>query len=185
VVAVLVSAIALTAAVLADRPPFSASAVSARVTIVISDWEHRTEAAQLLGTTGGQPEIVGDRVLHGRLDLDTPPQTTTSELYYNLVLIDKARNLPLRNVFGPDGSWWGSPLHQVPRQYPWLSALAADDGSAVGVRAGRPGPIGFTAGLLLDEPTPAEGLLAVLILTDRDQIYWATEVPVTVLELPG
>jgi hypothetical protein len=181
-----ISAGAVGVGVWRDRPPYPASAVNPRVTLVISDWEHHAPVAALLGTTGEQPELTttGSEVaIYGRLDLDPAPNSSADD-YYHLVLIDLATNATLRNIYTAEGNSWGSMMNLVARKYPWLSAFAAVDGSALVAPAARPGPLVFTA--LFPRPIQPTQLRAVLVLfRAEDQVFWAVDVPISSLPAPS
>ena len=104
-------------------------------------------------------------------------------------MIDKRRDAVAEQLYDTDGGGWGGFYEDLPRRYPWLSAMAPtrtaagylSPGMAVSVSAGTPGPVSFV-GSFTDAAgiTPAD-LMVVLIFSGPDsQTYWAH--PVAMLQ---
>jgi hypothetical protein len=184
VVALSLSAGLLAYRLVGGRPPFDAAAVDPRVTVLVAEDFHYEAAAAALGTIGEQPEILAPgSLVYGRLDIDTP-SGVGGQYHYWVVVIDEVTNTAAQ-AFGTDGSGWGHPLYLVPRQYPWLSALAGSQGASAFQRSDRPGPILFTAFFEPGVTVSVDRLLVALILVGPgDRINWAAQVPVTALTLP-
>ncbi len=97
------------------------------------------------------------------------------------MVIDKRQNRIPPQIFGGEGSGYGSTLAALPQRYPWLSAMADREvngetrsaGMSVSVRAGTPGPMTFV-GSFPGAGLTAEDLMVVLIFTGpANQTYWA------------
>ncbi|MEU8078456.1 hypothetical protein AB0B31_23800 [Catellatospora citrea] len=174
-----------------DRPPYGPEAVHPVATIRLTDMEHFDADAAALGVSGLH-SMLGQTIL-GRLDVATPQPTSRG--YYQLIMIDRRYNRVVRQLYGRDGGGWGGDaLRDAWKRYPWLSALTPTphgnaeisypDGMAVGVQPDETS-VGFVGTLPRDEQTglsPSAHLMVALLFTGpQGQLYWAVEVPVTVV----
>ena len=168
-----------------DHPPYPASAINARATVVLSDFEHFDSAAASLGIDGLAPLLTTgpDRAVIGRLDYDVPPEADGADWYY-VVLIDKQTDTVAPLMFGRNGGGWNGFLDNVPRQHPWLSALSprqspSGHGLSVSGPANQTGPIVFSSLFPGRGPMTADRLTVAIIFVGSDhQIYWTLPVPV-------
>ncbi|GAA4573522.1 hypothetical protein GCM10023176_38710 [Micromonospora coerulea] len=168
-----------------DRPPYPASVINARTTVVLTDFEHFDSAAASLGIDGLTPLLTtdSDRAVIGRLDYDVPPEADGADRYY-VVVIDKQTDSVAPLMFDHDGGGWSGFLDNVPRQHPWLSALSprqspSGHGLSVSRPANQTGPIVFTALFPGKGPMTVDRLTVAIIFVGPDhQIYWTLPVPV-------
>ncbi len=171
----------------ADHPPFTPAQIHARATVVLAHVDHFDAAASTLDLTGlqGVHTVDSDVNIVGRIDYDLPPEASWTGTF-DVVVIDRNSNTAAPLVFGINGGGFGGNLFDLPRRYPWLSALALAPGrrlapSAATTPAVRSAPFGFVAVFPGAGTIAAQNLLIALIYVGRDgQIYWAASLPVRV-----
>ncbi len=181
----------LAAAWVHDHPPYSAAVVHPAAVIKLTDTDHVIADARAYGGAGLTPVVVGgegDRLLVGRVDFAVPTGAAGSGRY-DFILIDTRTNQPVQAFSGRDGGGWGGSLGvELPRRYPWLSAVAphrtasnewTDTAQAVQVDPAA-GYAAFTAAVPDGTGvTVADLMLAMVFVGTDGQIYWAAQVPVS------
>lgn len=170
-----------------DHPPYDPAAIRATATIRLTDFERFDDDAHALGITdlNALLDRPGDQVFIGRVDFTVPPAAQGAGTYH-VVVIDERSNTIAPMLFGKDGGGWNGFLHQVPKKYPWLSAMApvpvnggwTSPGSEVSVASDATSPISFV-GKFHDTTisSPSELTVALIFTGPDQQIYWATRVP--------
>ena len=171
-----------------DRPPYPASALQATVTIRLTDATRFDEDARAVGAPGLDVMGAGNaQPFVGRLDYRLPAGADADGSYH-LVVIDKRRDEVAGQLYDADGGDWNGFYNDLPRRYPWLSAMAPtwtgsgylDAGMAVSVSAGTPGPVSFVGSFTEAAGVTPADLLVVLIFSGPDsQTYWAHPVAIT------
>jgi hypothetical protein len=167
-----------------DHPPYPASALHATATIRLTDTSRFAEDARAVGASGLNPMIAPEsQVFVGRLDY-RPPAAAGNAGSYRVVVIDKRQNRVAPQIYGVDGGGWDGRLADLPRRYPWLSAMASrqvgggytDPGLSVSAPANA-GPITFAGAFPDAGGLTVSDLMVVLIFHGPDQqTYWAERV---------
>lgn len=195
VVLVVATVSAIGVGVWCDRPPYGPEQVRPVVRLRLSDPEHLEADAGIVGLYVPDGVFGGkdSRIFLGRLDVSVPADGTTTGRYA-LIVIDRRTNriAPVISTRHP-GAAWGSEAVNLPDawlRYPWLSALTPIqqgdkmlDPDAVTV---YPDPADRSTSFFGYFPdaaamTPDDLLVALIFHGPQEQIYWAVQVPVTVV----
>ena len=169
-----------------DDPPYGPQAIGATATVRLTTFRQFDDDARALGITGLNALLdgPGDQVFVGRVDFTVPAGAQGAGSYY-LVVIDRRTNTIAPMLFDREGGGMGGFLYEVPKQFPWLSAMApvtvgggwTSPGMAVGSRSDTNGPMVF-AGMFHDRKlsSPSDLLIALIFSGPDQQIYWATPI---------
>ena len=145
------------------------------------------EAALGISGCGVLDDDAQGRSFIGRIDFTVPPAAHGAGTYY-VVVIDSRSNTIAPSLFTSDGGGWDGFLENVPKQIPWLSAMAprqigentyTSDATSVWTDSDATRPIAFTGALADAHATVADLTVALIFVGDHQQIYWATKLPVT------
>jgi hypothetical protein len=167
-----------------DHPPYPAAAIKATATIRFTNDARFDQDARALGVTGLTKLLGGpdDQQFIGRVDYARPAQASADDTYH-VIVIDKRQNRVAPLLFGTDGGGWSGYLSQLPRRYPWLSAMAPNintngfPGSAVTATANAPGPLTFVGAFPNAVGLSPSDIMIVIVFAGPDgQTYWATRV---------
>jgi hypothetical protein len=167
-----------------DHPPYDPQAIGATATVRLTTFDQFEDDARALGITGlnAMVDNVGDQTFIGRVDFTVPAKARGAG-HYHLIVIDRRTNRLAPMLFGVEGGGWNGFLHEVPRKYPWLSAMApaavnggwTEPGMEISVPSDTNGPLVFTGMLRDSKLSSPSDLTVVLIFSGHDQqIYWAT-----------
>lgn len=140
-----------------DHPPYAPAAIGATATVRLTDDAQFGEDARALGVTGLGMVLnaPGSQNFVGRIDY-TVPKDVEAGGYYHVIVVNRRDDQASPLLFGTDGGGWDGFLDNLPRRYPWLSALTPvpdndpyhdpsfhTGGQAVTSPADAAGPIAF------------------------------------------